>query len=60
VEAMAAAGVDVAIECGAGSALVGMLKSIAPEIRALPATDVASVEAAAELLASAAPVRASA
>ena len=60
VEAMAEAGVDVAIECGAGSALVGMLKRIAPEIRALPASDAASVQAAADLLRSAAAVQASA
>jgi [acyl-carrier-protein] S-malonyltransferase len=49
VERMAADGVDVAVELGAGSALVGMLRRTAPDIRAVAASDAAGVEAAAEL-----------
>lgn len=50
VETMVGAGVDTAVECGSGSALVGMLKRIAPRIRAQAATDPESVDAAAELV----------
>lgn len=51
VERMATDGVDVAIELGAGSALVGMLWRIAPHIRALAVADVASLDGAVALLA---------
>lgn len=51
VQRMAQDGVDVAIECGVGNALVGMLKRIAPEIRASAVADRAGLDAAAALLA---------
>lgn len=51
VERMAADGVDAAIELGAGSALVGMLRRAAPGIRAVAAGDAAGLEAASALLA---------
>ncbi len=51
VERMAADGVDTAIELGAGSALVGMLRRTAPAIRAVAAGDAAGIEAATALLA---------
>ena len=46
IECMVAAGVDTFIECGSGSALVGMIRRIAPAARALAVTDRASLEAA--------------
>lgn len=51
VQRMAQDGVDVAIECGAGSALVGMIRRIAPGIRALAVTDRKGLDAAIALLA---------
>jgi len=51
VERMADDGVDVAIELGAGSALVGMLRRIAPQIRASAVADRASLDGAVALLA---------
>lgn len=51
VERMAEEGVNVAIELGAGSALVGMLRRIAPQIRASAVEDRAGLDAAAALLA---------
>lgn len=51
VRRMAEDGVDVAIECGAGSALVGMLRRIAPSIRAVAVADRAGIDAARALLA---------
>ncbi|MCV0404315.1 MAG: ACP S-malonyltransferase [Chloroflexi bacterium] len=54
VETMTGEGADVMVECGAGSALVGMLKRIAPEVRAAAASDPDSVTAAAGLIRSAA------
>jgi [acyl-carrier-protein] S-malonyltransferase len=51
VERMAADGVEAAIELGAGSALVGMLRRTAPGIRAVAAGDAAGLEAAIALLA---------
>jgi [acyl-carrier-protein] S-malonyltransferase len=51
VQRMAHHGVDVAIECGAGSALVGMIKRITPAIRAVAVADVAGLYAAVALLA---------
>lgn len=47
---MTDAGVDAMVECGAGSALVGMLKRIAPGVRTATATDPDSLSAAAELV----------
>lgn len=51
VERMAEDGVDVAIELGAGSALVGMLRRIAPQIRTSAVADVRSLDGAVALLA---------
>ena len=51
VQRMAEDGVDVAIECGAGRALVGMLRRIAPKIRAAAVADRAGLDAAIALLA---------
>lgn len=50
VQRMVAEGIDTMVECGAGSALVGMVKRIAPEVRTATVTDGASLDAAAELL----------
>lgn len=54
VERMADDGVDVAIELGAGSALVVMLRRIAPRIRASAVADRASLDGAVALLAASA------
>ena len=43
-------GVDTMIECGAGAALVGMVRRIAPEVTTGTVTDVASLAAAGELV----------
>ncbi len=43
-------GVEVMIECGAGAALVGMVRRIAPEVTTATVTDAASLESAVELL----------
>ena len=51
VRRMASDGVDVAIECGAGSALVGMIRRIAPGVRGASVADRAGLDAAAALLA---------
>lgn len=51
VERMAVDGVDVAIELGTGSALVGMLRRIAPQIRTAAVADRAGLDVAAALLA---------
>ena len=50
VQRMAADGVDLAIECGPGAALVGMLRRIAPSVRTATVGDAASLDAAVELL----------
>ena len=50
VQRMAEDGVDVAIECGAGSALVGMIRRIAPKIRGAAIADRAGLDAAITLL----------
>ncbi len=60
VERMAADGIDLAIECGPGSTLTGMMKRIAPDIRTANVGDVASLEAAVGLLHAGAPASASA
>ncbi len=43
-------GVDVMVECGAGAALVGMVRRIAPEVETATVTDAASLASAVELL----------
>jgi len=60
VERMADEGIDLAVECGSGSVLVGMLRRIAPGIRTANVGDEASLEAAVRLLRSGAAVPASA
>jgi [acyl-carrier-protein] S-malonyltransferase len=50
VRAMADAGVDTMIECGAGAALVGMVKRIAPDVATATVADAASLDAAADLI----------
>ena len=53
VERMALDGVTIAVECGPGSALTGMVKRIAPGLRVANVADRASLEAASALLAGA-------
>ena len=60
VERMAADGIDLAVECGPGSTLTGMVKRIAPGIRTANVADAASLDAAVELLPAGAPASASA
>jgi [acyl-carrier-protein] S-malonyltransferase len=55
VERMAAEGVDIAVECGPGSALTGMVKRIAPGIRTGNVADAGGLDAAVGLLAGVAP-----
>jgi [acyl-carrier-protein] S-malonyltransferase len=43
-------GVDTMVECGAGAALVGMVRRIAPEVETATVTDAASLGVAVELL----------
>ncbi len=43
-------GVDTFVECGPGGALVGMLRRIAPEVRAFSVSDATSLEATAAAL----------
>lgn len=50
VQRLAADGVDTVVELGVGSALVGMVKRIAPDLRALAVTDRASLEQALAVL----------
>ena len=50
VERMAADGVDLAVECGPGSTLIGMVKRIAPGMRTANVADAASLDATTELL----------
>jgi [acyl-carrier-protein] S-malonyltransferase len=58
VRRMVADGVDTMVECGAGAALVGMVRRIAPEVRAAAVSDTDSLEAAVALMGR--PMRASA
>ncbi len=51
VERMVAEGVDRMVECGAGSALVGMVRRIAPGVTAVAAGDPDGLNAAIEMLA---------
>ena len=60
VERMVADGIDRAVECGPGSALIGMVRRIAPGVRTANVGDAASLEAAVKLLRSWAPAPASA
>ena len=46
VERMVADGTDVAVECGPGSALTGMVKRIAPQIRTANVADLAGLDTA--------------
>ena len=50
VQRMAIDAIDVAIECGAGSALVGMIRRIAPRIQAVAVSDRAGLDTAIALL----------
>lgn len=58
VERIAATGVDIAVECGSGAALVGMVRRIAPDLATAAVTDADSLASTVELLR--APVEASA
>jgi len=51
VRRMAADGVDMMIECGAGTALVGMVRRIAPEVATASVLDAETLDAASALLA---------
>jgi [acyl-carrier-protein] S-malonyltransferase len=55
VRAIAASGADTMIECGAGSALVGMVRRIVPEVRTGTVSDAATLEDAVALLGDAVP-----
>jgi [acyl-carrier-protein] S-malonyltransferase len=50
IERMVDDGVDTIVECGAGSALVGMVRRIAPDVATAAVSDAATLEAASELL----------
>ena len=50
VRRMVASGVDTMVECGAGAALVGMVRRIAPEVRTGTVTDAETLAAAIALL----------
>jgi [acyl-carrier-protein] S-malonyltransferase len=50
VERMVADGIDLAIECGPGAALVRMVRRIAPAVRTATVGDAVSLDAAVELL----------
>lgn len=59
VERMAADGIEIAVECGPGSALTGMVKRIAPGIRTANVGDVAGLDTAVGLIRGVAPAPAS-
>jgi len=59
VERMVADGVEIAVECGPGSALTGMIKRIAPGIRTANVADASGLDTAAGLVAGVAPAPAS-
>lgn len=50
VERLASEGVDTVVELGAGSALAGMVRRIAPDMRAVAVNDAATLDQAAALL----------
>jgi len=56
IRRMSADGVDLAIECGPGSALTGMVRRIVPEMRTANVSDATSLEATAALLRSGLPM----
>lgn len=58
VERIVATGVDLAVECGSGAALAGMVRRIAPDLATATVTDAESLASTVELLR--APVEASA
>jgi [acyl-carrier-protein] S-malonyltransferase len=60
VERMAADGIRLAVECGPGNALIGMLRRIVAGIETANVADAASLEAAVGLIRSGAPAPASA
>jgi [acyl-carrier-protein] S-malonyltransferase len=60
VERMVADGVDLAVECGPGSALTGMVKRIAPTVGTATVGDTATVEGAVALIQAGVPAPASA
>jgi len=58
VRRMAADGVDTMLELGSGAALVGMVRRIAPDVRAAAINDLATLDAGARMLATTDPVTA--
>jgi [acyl-carrier-protein] S-malonyltransferase len=50
VRSMVDNGVDTMIECGAGAALVGMVRRIAPEVTTATVTDAATLDGAVKLI----------
>jgi len=58
VRRLVAAGVDTMIECGAGAALTGMVRRIAPEVTTATVSDAATLDEAAALLGAPTPVTA--
>jgi [acyl-carrier-protein] S-malonyltransferase len=50
VRSMVETGVDTMIECGAGAALVGMVRRIAPDVTTATVTDAATLDGAIDLL----------
>jgi len=58
VRRMAADGVDTMLELGSGAALVGMVRRIAPDVRAAAINDLATLDAGAQMLATTDPVTA--
>lgn len=54
VRRMAGDGVDAMVECGAGTALVGMVRRIVPDVATASVSDAATLDAATALLAGAA------
>ena len=50
VRSMVDDGVDTMIECGAGAALVGMVRRIAPEVTTATVTDAATLDVAVKLI----------
>ena len=58
VRRMAADGVDTMLELGSGAALVGMVRRIAPDVRAAAINDLATLDAGAQMLATTQPVTA--
>ncbi|MDQ3688624.1 MAG: ACP S-malonyltransferase [Chloroflexota bacterium] len=60
IQHMHAHGVDLAIECGPGSALTGMVRRIVPDMRIANVGDAASLEATAAVLRSGVPMSISA